>query len=102
MSRKVYIVLEFEENEWEDYTDTVDEFLVEDSGIYEGLKIGVTANIVENAIVLDKTTLPELLKDEFGESITEDGDENNPLDWWFQDVTVDDVVNFLNEQSKNK
>lgn len=41
--------------------------------------------------------LAVLLKDDFGESIIEDGDEDNPLDWWLQDVTVADIVDKIKQ-----
>jgi hypothetical protein len=35
------------------------------------------------------------LKDEFGETIIDEGDEDNPLDWFLIDVTVSDIVDFV-------
>jgi hypothetical protein len=40
MTRRITIVLEFDD-EWSDYKDVADELILEDSGIYEGLKDGV-------------------------------------------------------------
>lgn len=43
--------------------------------------------------------LAEALKNEFGESLIDDeGDENNPYDWWLTDVTVIDIIDFLKRQ----
>lgn len=46
MTRRITIVLEFDD-EWSDYKDVADELILEDSGIYEGLKDGVKV-IIEN------------------------------------------------------
>lgn len=37
------------------------------------------------------------LEEEWGESLISDesADENNPYDYWLQDMTVEDVINFL-------
>ena len=40
-------------------------------------------------------SLAQNLCDELGESLLEEGDVNNPLDWWLQDVTVADIIDFL-------
>ena len=40
MNRRITIILEFNED-WSDYKDVADELILEDSGIYEGLKDGV-------------------------------------------------------------
>jgi hypothetical protein len=41
------------------------------------------------------------LRDKFGKSliseslINEDGDEDNPYNWWLEDVKVSDIVDFV-------
>jgi hypothetical protein len=47
MNRRITITLEFNE-EWSDYEDVADELILEDSGIYEGLKDGVKVIIETN------------------------------------------------------
>jgi hypothetical protein len=47
------------------------------------------------------------LSDKFGETLVdEDDSEDNPYNWWLQNVTVEDIVdfvrNFLNEESDNQ
>jgi hypothetical protein len=39
--------------------------------------------------------LAEAIKNEFGESIIDEGDEDNAYDWWLTDVTVTDIIDFL-------
>lgn len=39
--------------------------------------------------------LASKLCNEFHESIIDGGDENNPYDWWLQDVTVADIIDFF-------
>lgn len=39
--------------------------------------------------------LAENLYTEYGESLVDGGDENNPYDWWLQDMTVTDMIDFL-------
>lgn len=39
--------------------------------------------------------LAEAIKNEFGETIIDEGDVDNPYDWWLVDVTVSDIINFL-------
>jgi hypothetical protein len=41
------------------------------------------------------------LRDKFGECIIDEGDEDRPGDWWLEDVTVQDIVDFINEQIWN-
>lgn len=44
--------------------------------------------------------LAQALKDEFGENLVEeDGSEDDPFNWWLQDVTVLDIIEFM---KKNK
>lgn len=42
----------------------------------------------------------EDLENEFGECLISDpsADENNPLDYWLQDVTVADILDFVKKQ----
>ena len=47
MTRRITIVLEFDD-EWSDYKYIADEYILEDSGIYEGLKDGVKVIIETN------------------------------------------------------
>lgn len=47
MNRRITITLEFNE-EWSGYEDVADELILEDSGIYEGLKDGVKVIIETN------------------------------------------------------
>lgn len=47
MNRKITITLEFNED-WDDYENVSTELLLEDSGIYEGLKDGVKVIIETN------------------------------------------------------
>lgn len=46
--------------------------------------------------------LATLLRDEFGESIIDEGDENNPYDWWLTDVTVTDIIEFMQKHEQPK
>jgi hypothetical protein len=39
--------------------------------------------------------LAEAIKNEFGECIIDEGDEDNAYDWWLTDVTVTDIIDFL-------
>ncbi len=45
MIRKIYLEVVID---WEDYDDVCDELIIEDSGIYDALKEGVTIKLVEN------------------------------------------------------
>ena len=47
MTRRITIVLEFND-EWAEYTDVADELILEDSGIYDGLKDGVKVIIKDD------------------------------------------------------
>ena len=49
----------------------------------------------------DWDKLAKALNDEFGECLisAEDADENNPYDYWLQDVTVADIVEFFKNYS---
>ena len=47
MKRTIYLKTEFN---WEDYDDVNDEYLIEDSGIYDGIKDGVGITIVEDKL----------------------------------------------------
>jgi hypothetical protein len=50
--------------------------------------------------MIDWEELAEDLKNEFGESVLEEGDENNPEDWWLEDVTVGEIIEFLKDNLK--
>ena len=43
----------------------------------------------------EQKRLAEALMNEFGECIIDEGDEENPYDWWLTDVTVTDIIDFL-------
>ena len=40
------------------------------------------------------------LQHKFGESIIDEGDENNPYDWWLEDLTISDIIDFLKNELK--
>ncbi len=42
------------------------------------------------------------LNDQLGEGLIDDGDVDNPLDYWLQDVTVADVIDFLKKYTQTK
>ena len=46
---------------------------------------------------IDFNDFSQKLCDKFGEGVDDDKDENNPLDWWLHDVTVNDIVEFIKE-----
>jgi hypothetical protein len=47
-TREIILKVIFDLNEWQDYEDVCDELMIEDSGIYDSLKIGVTTEIIDN------------------------------------------------------
>lgn len=52
----------------------------------------------------DKSRLDNIanaLRNKFGEDVIDEGDEERPGDWWLQDVTVQDIVDFINDQVWN-
>jgi len=57
----------------------------------ENLKI---SDVISSSIDWDK--FAEKLDNEHGSShLIDDGDENNPYDYWLMDVTVKDIVDFI-------
>jgi|688.fasta_scaffold198495_7 hypothetical protein len=54
---------------------------------------GVLADVIGSSSEWNR--LAEAIKDEFGESIIDEGDEDNAYDWWLTDVTVNDIIDFL-------
>ena len=54
---------------------------------------GVLADVIGSSSEWNR--LAEAIKDEFGESIIDAGDEDNAYDWWLTDITVNDIIDFL-------
>jgi len=47
MNRKLYLIVTFDESKWGDYADVHPQLLLEDSGLLDGIKDGVSAKILE-------------------------------------------------------
>lgn len=60
---------------------------------------GKTDEVTQSSTIDQKYDIfAQKLCDQFGESIVnDDSDENNPYEWWLQDVTVTDIVDFVKE-----
>jgi hypothetical protein len=85
------------------------EDLIDGIRVYADIDIWSEAKKAYDSIVKESDSLPcvsgssfdwdkfaKALNDKFGESLinADDADENNPYDYWLQDVTVADIVDF--------